>query len=171
MQVAKDSSRLLRYFKFGMNGVSGIESDKSHGVEMLGLTETRISRKVANKFPTLPPPPPAAPTEKSPRQVFLERSVWAELKDAAKFHTETFRLMNPAAASVSRNEIVENFVNWALGVYWTRVGGKPKNAAERGEKMKTLAVELRKEQAAKDKKAPTRERLRSSSARYAAGAT
>ncbi len=93
---------------------------------MLGLSASRPLKKiVVDKSPTLLPQ-----DNRDPRQVFLASEMWEELTEAAKFHTLVFEKMG-ADEKVSRNDLIDSFLKWALEAYWDDKGGKPKTDAER----------------------------------------
>lgn len=91
-------------------------------------------------------PGPRPTEQRVDRKLFLFREHWDELADLAEFHQEVFREMK-STESVSRNDIIENFIKWAEDRYWERVGGAPTSDADRAKKIVLLAELLKKEQA------------------------
>lgn len=77
------------------------------------------------------------------RQVFLEPERWTELADAASFHTQVFEEMG-ADERVSRNDLIDSFLGWALAEYWKDKGGRPTSERDRAEKVKRHAEALTK---------------------------
>jgi hypothetical protein len=75
------------------------------------------------------------------RKVFLEEDLWKELSDAAEFHTKVFEELG-SDEKVSRNDIIDTFLRWALDAYWDDKGGKPKNATDGAAKVKRHAEKL-----------------------------
>lgn len=76
--------------------------------------------------------------------MFLEPEVWEQLTDTAKFHTEAFAETDHVE-SVSRNDLIESFLKWALEAFWTDKGGMPKTPAERKKKVTAFAVLIKAE--------------------------
>ena len=109
---------------------------------MLGLRALPTRKRLLVKSPTLLPK--EKPAGKKPRQVFLEPSFWAELSEAADFHSAVFQVMDPKNESVSRNDLVENFLRWALDVYWQNVGGRPGTDSEKQVRAAAYAAALKK---------------------------
>ncbi len=106
---------------------------------MLGLTASRPLKKiVVDKSPTLLPQ-----DNRDPRQVFLSPEMWEELTEAAKFHTLVFEKMG-ADEKVSRNDLIDSFLKWALDAYWEDKGGKPKSDAEKVARATVAAEKLKK---------------------------
>ncbi len=97
--------------------------------------------------PSLKPPSLLPKTQKEERRVFLELALWEDLTDTAEFHTETFKEMG-ADEKVSRNDLIESFLRWALKAFWDDKGGRPKTAAERKKKVAAFAEWLKAERAA-----------------------
>jgi hypothetical protein len=100
------------------------------------------------------PPSAEAPallprTPKVERRVFLEKALWEKLTEAAEFHTDAFKSIErskdekPIEETVSRNDLVERFLVWALDQFWVAKGGEPKDAADREKKVKAFAKELK----------------------------
>jgi hypothetical protein len=75
------------------------------------------------------------------RQVFLEPEMWAELSDAANFHSEVFEVMG-AGEKVSRNDVIASFLRWALDSYWEDKGGRPTTVKDRQAKVDRHAAAL-----------------------------
>lgn len=98
-----------------------------------------------------PSPAREAPTVSSPKllprkrpvdkKVFLEEELWLELADAARFHTQVFTEMG-SEETVSRNDLIDVFLRWALKEYWEDKGGKPVTDKERADKAKRYAQKL-----------------------------
>jgi hypothetical protein len=100
------------------------------------------------------PPSAEAPsllpkTPKVERRVFLEKAFWDQLSEAAEFHTDAFRAIERGKdekaieETVSRNDLIERFLIWALDQFWAAKGGEPKDAADREKKVKAFARELK----------------------------
>lgn len=113
---------------------------------MLGLAPFRTSKKLTvEKAPTLLPPHREG-EERTPRSVFLFLQQWDDLTEAADFHSEAFKAIDTKNPAVSRNDLIENFLQWALAVYWEEnVGGKPKGDAERKVKLAAFVEKLKKQ--------------------------
>jgi hypothetical protein len=77
------------------------------------------------------------------RRVFLPKELWKRLDDCAEFHQEAFDVLG-AKESVSRNDIIEVFMGWAIKAYWADRGGYPENARDRAEKARAFAESMRK---------------------------
>ena len=108
---------------------------------MLGLTAIRTSKKLTvEKSPTLLP---KEKPERPARQVFLALEMWTKLSEAADFHTLIFEKMGETE-TVSRNDLIESFLKWALEAYWEDKGGEPKNEAERASRAAAAAEKLKK---------------------------
>jgi hypothetical protein len=81
------------------------------------------------------------------KRVFLPEEMWSALSRAAEFHEEAFKKMGRDEA-VSRNRIIENFLEWALDTYWEDKGGEPPaTGPEREKKLATFAAQMLKEEA------------------------
>lgn len=101
---------------------------------MLGLTRDR----------TLAPHPTLLPkTKREERRVFLDPSLWEELSDVAEFHSEVFAAMG-AQEKVSRNDLIESFLTWAMESYWEDKGGRPISREDREKKVRRSAEHLKK---------------------------
>lgn len=108
---------------------------------MLGLTAIRTLKKpMVEKSPTLLP---KEKPDRPARQVFLAPEMWRELSEAADFHTLVFKKMG-VEETVSRNDLIESFLTWALDAYWDDKGGKPKTEAERSTRVAASAEKLKK---------------------------
>lgn len=81
----------------------------------------------------------------TPRQVFLPKEMWERLKAAAKFHGEAFKALG-ATEGVSRNDMIQDFLSWALVEYWAQVSGEPTGPKDRATKVAAMAEILRQEQ-------------------------
>lgn len=94
--------------------------------------------------------PTLLPKERRPdKRVFLSEELWTHLSAAARFHEETFKKMGREQA-VSRNDIIENFLEWALETYWDDKGGEP-TKSDRESKIAAFAARLEKEETARAK--------------------
>lgn len=96
---------------------------------------------MADKVPTLLPP--EKKETRIARNVFLWAKFWDELSTAAEFQTDAWHEIDPKNPSVSRNDLIEGFLDWALDVYWESKGGKPKDKAEWKAKAKAEAERLK----------------------------
>lgn len=100
-------------------------------------------------------PPDIVPVPRDEKRVFLAPEKWLAIDDVAAFHDEAYELLK-IKQSVSRNDVVERFVDWALEQFWEAKGGRPKTAAERKKKVAEFAeemkakIEARKAQAERD---------------------
>lgn len=92
----------------------------------------------------LPKRPPG-----TPRQVYLPKEKWERLKAAAKFHSDAFKGLG-STEGVSRNEMIEDLLEWALEAYWEQVGGPP-GPKDRAAKVEKMTEILRAEQAKPEK--------------------
>ncbi len=111
---------------------------------MLGIRSEAKARPVVTR--THRAGPTLLPKEKRPdRKVFLPESMWEELTRAAEFHQAAFEAIE-RTDSVSRNDLIENFLRWALDEYWDRVGGRP-TPADRQKKIAMLAKRITEEEA------------------------
>ncbi len=70
------------------------------------------------RSPMLMPSP-----RKVARQVYLDAAWWDELTQAAQFHTDAFEEFG-AYQKVSRNDLLEVLIRWALDAYWEDKGGR-----------------------------------------------
>ncbi len=68
------------------------------------------------------------------------------MSEAAELHTQTFKRIGKKE-TVSRNDLVEDFLKWALASFWEERGENPRTDADR-EKWLTVAAEILKEQIA-----------------------
>lgn len=89
------------------------------------------------KHPTLMPK-----TKREERRVFLAPEFWAELTEVAEFHTEVFKAMEENE-TVSRNDIIEAFLRWAVDSYWEDKGGSPTGQGDRAKKVEAYAERLK----------------------------
>lgn len=101
------------------NGGKGSEAGVG---AMGGLLPKARKRLSAVSDPNAPRPLPKPVTVS--RQVFLTPEKWAELARAAEVHTATFAALG-IKQTVSRNDIISTFIEWALQAYWKDVGGNP----------------------------------------------
>lgn len=101
--------------------------------------------------PTVAKKPKAVPTLlpqalRPDKRVFLPAEMWEELSRAAAFHEEAFKKMGRDEA-VSRNRIIENFLEWALETYWDGKGGEPPaSGPEREKKVAAFAAQMEREE-------------------------
>lgn len=99
---------------------------------------------------TRPPsvPPRVRPTKKPiDKRVFLEESLWDDLTEMAQWHTDLFKGAG-VDETVSRNDIIAEFLAWAVSQYWISIGGKPSDEKDRLAKLKREIEKLKAEQAA-----------------------
>lgn len=75
------------------------------------------------------------------RQVFLAPELWAELTEVAVFQSEVFEEMK-ADEKVSRNDVIRDFLRWALDAYWSDKGGRPTSRQDRLSKVERHAAAL-----------------------------
>lgn len=80
-----------------------------------------------------------------PKKVVIEEGLWAELQELAEFHQATFKKMG-SADKVSRTEVVDTFLRWAVEQFWKDRGGKPTNESDRDKKAGDYAAFLKKQQ-------------------------
>jgi hypothetical protein len=107
-------------------------------------TSPTVSKTKAKTSPTLLPQ-----AVRPDKRVFLPEEMWEALSRAAKFHEEVFKKME-RDESVSRNKIIEGFLEWALESYWDDKGGEPPGSGpERERKVAAHAAKLLKEEAEK----------------------
>jgi hypothetical protein len=106
-----------------------------------------VSAAVVLPRATLPPsaeaPSVLPKTRKVERRVFLEAELWKRLSDAAEFHTEAFKAIEGVDETVSRNDLIESFLKWALGQFWEAKHGEPTSETDRKKKVAAFAVELK----------------------------
>ena len=86
----------------------------------------------------------------TPRQVYLPKEMWERLKLAAKFHSDVFKRMG-STEGVSRNDLIEDWLDWAEGMYWEQVGGPPTSPKDREAKLEKMAAILEAKQAEAEK--------------------
>jgi predicted ArsR family transcriptional regulator len=89
-------------------------------------------------FPTLLPK-----EKREERRVFLPKKLWKALDECAEFHQAAFDLLD-AKESVSRNDLIDAFMRWAIDAYWEQHGGRPTGEKDRAEKVKRFAESMRK---------------------------
>jgi hypothetical protein len=87
-------------------------------------------------------PPSLLPDLRDEKRVFLLPEMWAELEDTANFHSEAYAELKMRQA-LSRNELIEGFLEWALKSFWDDKGGRPKNVADRKKKVVAFAEQLK----------------------------
>lgn len=105
-------------------------------------------------LPALPPAPRKTPPVPGPkllpnkatvaRQVFLTEKMWEELKEAARFHSDLFKELK-SSEGVSRNDLIDFFLEWALEAYWKEKGGKPTSKDDWDRKVIRAAEQVRAE--------------------------
>lgn len=95
-------------------------------------------RKLVTQAPTLLPK-----KKRDERRVFLLPEVWAQLDEAQDFHQAVFDALG-AAEKVSRNDMIESFVKWAVDAYWEDKGGRPQDKKDFAEKVRRHAEKLQK---------------------------
>jgi hypothetical protein len=78
--------------------------------------------------------------------VYLPRQMWPELDEAADFQSLVFKHLG-VEETASRNDMVREFLRWALELFWQDKGGRPISDKEREDKAKRFAELLRKEEA------------------------
>lgn len=76
--------------------------------------------------------------------VFLTQEMWDELTEAARFHTAAFAASG-LAERVSRNDLIEDSLIWAIAAYWADKGGKPVTKTEFTERAKAFGERLKRE--------------------------
>lgn len=87
--------------------------------------------------------PTLLPADKPPRKwVALEDIAWNDLSEIAEFHTQVFTAMGEKE-TVSRNDIIASFLDWARESYWDDKGGKPTSVADRDAKIARHAEKLK----------------------------
>lgn len=77
-------------------------------------------------------------------KVRLTSQLWDELAEAAQFETEVWALAKFDKV-VSRNDLIEKYLLWALKEYWEEKDGKPTSREDRASKAKAAAEALRRE--------------------------
>lgn len=105
----------------------------------MGATATAGVRSA----PTLTGPKLVPKTKLLPVKTYLEPDLPEQLDDAAAFHTEVFKAMGETE-KVSRTDILNAFLKWALDAYWQEKGGRPTSAKDRADKAKKHAEALKK---------------------------
>lgn len=110
---------------------------------MLGVRVERVKGQPTVKAQRSAPGP--RPKEmRIDKRVFLFRDLWERLSEVAEFHSDTFKAAD-RAESVSRNDIIEDFLEWAEERYWADKGGKPVSDSDRAKKLEAFAERLKKE--------------------------
>lgn len=102
-----------------------------------------LSSKPRKEPPKLSGPKLFPKKDRVSRQVFLSEEMWRELSEAAEFHSDVFEAMG-AKETVSRNDLIDGFLRWALDAYWEDKGGRPTTEDEWGRKVKRHAELLKK---------------------------
>jgi hypothetical protein len=82
--------------------------------------------------------------------VYLPREMWKELDEIAEFHSEVSEKMG--MSKVTRTDMIESFLDWAVEEYWADKGGKPASARDRDEKSTRHAEKLKAKNAQSSKK-------------------
>lgn len=96
--------------------------------------------------PVAPQPPVLMPKKKRQEQrVFMPRKKWEGLTEIARFQQEAFDLIGEEQ-SVSRNDVVEGFLTWAMKAFWADKSGRPASDKEWNEKVKRFSEYLKKRQ-------------------------
>lgn len=100
--------------------------------------------------PSVPGPDLRPRKKRTDKRVFLDDALWDRLTDTAEFHSEVFKMMG-ADEAVSRNDIIEAFLEWADNAYWEDKGGRPAKGDKvgRADKARRHAEKLKSEQAKK----------------------
>lgn len=101
--------------------------------------------------PTGPKPPEPVEPKSQGRTVYLPKEFWEELTEVADFHEHVFGVLG-AKAAVSRNDMIEAFLRWALDAYWEDLGGKPGSSKDRDAKAAKKAETIRQVQKQQSKK-------------------
>lgn len=78
------------------------------------------------------------------RQVFLTEQMWNELKETARFHGDVFKLLG-STEGVTRNDLIDAFLRWALDSYWEEKGGMPTSKDDWDKKVQRHSDALRKQ--------------------------
>lgn len=91
------------------------------------------------------------PKDRVQRLVTLRQKLWDDLAKTAKFHDEVFQAIE-AEEKVSRNDLIESFLEWALEEYWTDKGGWPMSDRDRKEKVSRHAEKLKAERSRNNEK-------------------
>lgn len=113
---------------------------------MLGLRSDQTRSKPMATKPERSSPTLMPDEKKIDRKVFLVPEQWERLSAIAEFHGLAFKKMG-RDQSVSRNDIIENFLQWAEDEYWAEKGGKPKNFPDREKKIAAFAERLKAKEA------------------------
>lgn len=89
------------------------------------------------------PGPDLDPTSKRlERRVFLEADLWERLTNCSEFHQRVFDHLG-VKETVSRNDIIASFLDWAEQAYWDDKGGKPTSKTDFEAKAKRHAEKKR----------------------------
>lgn len=104
-----------------------------------------LRTQAAKKGPIVSGPKLPTPKATVSRSVFLTEEAWDELADAARFHSETFKRLG-SKEGVSRNDMIDAFLEWALGSYWEDKGGRPTSEEDWERKLVRHADALKKAQ-------------------------
>lgn len=103
-----------------------------------GLAISQPKRKPIVSGPKLFPK-----AKTKPRSLYLGADMWDELDEATEFHSRVFEALG-SGQKVSRNDVIEAFLRWALDAYWDDKGGRPKSEKERRDKAVRHAEALKK---------------------------
>jgi hypothetical protein len=114
-------------------------------VEMGSPSVASLKKQASKKSPTVSGPKLLPQKATVSRQVFLTEEMWDELKEAARFHGDVFKRMG-SSEGVSRNDLIDSFLHWALDSYWEDKGGRPTSEKDWDEKVDRHAEALKKQQ-------------------------
>jgi hypothetical protein len=103
------------------------------------------TQAAARKSPTVSGPKLPTPKATVSRSVFLTEEMWEQLSEASRFHSETFKKLG-SKEGVSRNDMIDSFLTWALESYWEDKGGRPSSDEDWARKVARHAEALKKAQ-------------------------
>lgn len=109
------------------------------------ISSLRRSGQALKKGPKLSGPKLLPKKATVSRQVFLPEKMWEELKEAARFHGDAFKHLG-STEGVSRNDLIDAFLQWALDAYWDDKGGRPTSKEDWDKKAERHAQALLEEQ-------------------------
>lgn len=112
---------------------------------MLGLAGIRTTKKLTVSQPPTFTPRTGRKSTKTARQVFLEPGMWDRLSAVSDFTSAAWKRVNPKSLAISRNTVIEEFLEYALARYWEDKGGEPKTESERLRKIEPYAETLKKQ--------------------------
>lgn len=98
---------------------------------------------LAGRSPKVPGPTLVPRKKTIARSVYLEPSMWQELAEAAEFQSAVFEALGHEE-KVSRNDVIDAFLRWALDSYWEDKGGRPTSKTDRTEKARRNAETTKK---------------------------